>query len=236
MNSPLSVEPQDARVSTATSPAVPDDAQPLLVEERPARRASQLPWSCIAAWSAVVLIPLLLIAAVVLPWWQRMQALDGAYADGLAQLSRYQRLVATLPGLRAELAREQENDDFKAFYFDAETPALAGARLQSEVQEMVRAAGARPISTQILPVDEDEQPPRVRIRTQFQGTTDELLDVLHRIESARPFLFVDQMSVRSTTPRPHSVRGRAVRRVTQTNVGQLTVRLDVFGYSLGGSG
>jgi general secretion pathway protein M len=236
MNGPLSVEPQDASVGAAISPAVPDDAEPLLVEEPPARRARHLPLSCIGAWTAVLLIPLLLTAAVVLPWWQRMQALDAAYADGLDQLSRYQRLVATLPGLRAELAREQENEDFKAFYFDAETPALAGARLQSEVQEMVRAAGARPISTQILPVDENEQPPRVRIRTQFQGMTDELLEVLHRIESARPFLFVDQMSIRSTTPRPPSIRGRAVRRVTQTHVGQLTVRLDVFGYSLGGGG
>ncbi len=166
-----------------------------------------------------------------------MQELDEQLARGTDQLQRYQRLVATLPGLRAELEREQANDDFKAFYFDAETPALAGARLQSEVQEVVRAAGARPISTQILPVDEDEQPPRVRIRTQLQGTTDELLDVLYRIEESRPFLFVDQMSIRSTTPRAAPVRRnsrRVVRRSrSQAQVGQLTVRLDIFGYSLG---
>jgi general secretion pathway protein M len=234
MNGTLSVEPGNATVSAATPPAAPDGGEPLLADEQQAPQVRRLPWGCIGAWAAVLLIPLLLIAAVVVPWWQRMETLDAAYADGVDQLYRYQRLMATLPGLRAELAREQQNDEFKAFYFDAETPALAGARLQSEVQEMVRAAGARPISTQILPVDADEQPPRVRIRTQFQGTTDELLDVLHRIESARPFLFVDQLSIRSTTPRRPSVRGRAVRRLTQPTVGQLTVRLDVFGYSLGG--
>jgi general secretion pathway protein M len=201
----------------------------------PARRAvfDALPWGCIAAWSAAVLIPALLMIAVLLPWWQRMQVLDADYERGLDQLTRYQRLEATLPSLREELAREQANDDFKAFYFDAETPALAGARLQSEVQEMVRGAGARPISTQILPVAEDEQPQRVRIRTQLQGTTDELLDLLYRIESARPFLFVDQMSIRSTTPRRSNVRRRVSRRSNQREVGMLTVRLDVFGYILG---
>jgi len=193
--------------------------------------------SCVLAWGLALLVPLLLVASVALPWSQRLQSLDEQLERGNDQLQRYQRLVATLPGLRAELEREQANDDFKAFYFDAETPALAGARLQSEVQEVVRAAGARPISTQILPVDKDEQPPRVRIRTQLQGTTEELLDVLYRIEEARPFLFVDQMSIRSTTPRAPPARRnsrRVVRgRQSQVQVGELTVRLDIFGYSLG---
>jgi len=193
--------------------------------------------SCVLAWGLVLLIPSLLALALALPWWQRVQGLDEQLASATDQFVRYQQLIATLPGLRAELEREQANDDFKAFYFDAETPALAGARLQSEVQDVVRAAGARPISTQILPADKDEQPQRVRIRTQLQGTTEQLLDVLFRVEQARPFLFVDQMSIRSTTPRARPRRRssrRAVRRSSaQARVGQLTVRLDIFGYSLG---
>ena len=219
----------------ATSPAVIAPVAAADVAAAAGRRQRRQSWGCAIAWSAALLPPILLLLAIALPWSQRLHVLAADYERDVEQLYRYQRLVATLPGLRAELAREQANDDFKAFYYDAETPALAGARLQSEVQDMVRGAGARPISTQILPVDEGEQPPRVRIRTQLQGTTDELLDVLHRIESARPFLFVDQMSVRSTTPRARTVRRRNVRRPTvDRNVGQLTVRLDIFGYTLGG--
>ena len=236
MSSPLEVLPQPAPAEAAALPAEPAADEPAAPEQPTRTRAPRLAWDCIAAWLTVLLIPLSLLAVVAVPWWQRMQVLDADQARGLDQLYRYQRLVATLPALRAELTREQQNDDFKAFYFDAETPALAGARLQSEVQEMVRSAGARPISTQILPVDEEEQPPRVRIRIQVQSTTDELLDVLHRIESARPFLFVDQMSIRSTTPRAPSNRRRSARGAVQSRVGQLTVRLDVFGYTLGGGG
>jgi general secretion pathway protein M len=193
---------------------------------------------CVLVWLGLLLVPLTLLLAVALPWWQRSAALDAGIATTRDQLNRYQRLVASLPALRAELAREQANDDFKAFYFDAATPALAGAQLQRDVQEMVRDAGGRPISAQVLPVDAEETPPRIRVRIQMQGTTDQLLEVLYRVEEARPFLFVDQMSIRSTTPRASPASRRMVRRSVrrprvQQQVGQLTVRLDIFGYVLG---
>ncbi|MCG6941196.1 MAG: type II secretion system protein M [Thiohalocapsa sp.] len=234
MNEPVGLDaPGSPGGATSLVADAAPDAPPPEAAARPRRTRPGV--DCIVAWGALLLLPVLLALAIALPWWQRLQALDADYERGVDQLYRYQRLVATLPGLRAALAREQSNEDFKAFYFNAETPALAGARLQSEVQEMVRAAGARPISTQILPTNEEEQPPRVRIRIQLQGTTDELLDVLHRIESAQPFLFVEQMSIRSTAPRAPRLRGRTIRRrLMPRNVGQLTVRLDIFGYALGG--
>jgi general secretion pathway protein M len=184
-----------------------------------------------------MLAPLLLSLAIILPWWQQVERLDTQIATARDQLARYHQLVATLPTLRAELAREQANDDFKAFYFDADTPALAGAQLQREVQEMVRGAGARPISAQVLPVDANETPPRVRVRIQMQGSTDQLLEILYQIEEARPFLFVDQVSIRSTTPRarpsPRSSVRRSVRRPSSQQIGELTIRLDIFGFALG---
>jgi general secretion pathway protein M len=186
-----------------------------------------------------LLIPLALVLAIGVPWWQKVRGMDEQIARERDQVVRYRRVLATLPALKAALAEEKAKDDYKAFYFDAATPALAGAQLQTDVQEMVREAGARPISTQVLPVKADEQPLRVRIRTQLQGDTEALLDILFRIEQARPFLFVDQMSIRSTTPRAAPARRtsrRPVRRVgPQSQVGQLTVRLDIFGYALGGS-
>jgi general secretion pathway protein M len=189
--------------------------------------------SCLAAWGVMLLLPALLLLSIALPWAKNSQALSAQLERDHDQLRRYRQLVATLPMLRAELERERANDDFKAFYFDAETPGLAGARLQSEVQEVVRNAGARPISTQILPVDPNEQPPRVRIRIQLQGSTPQLLDVLYEIEDARPFLFIDQVSIRSTAQRAQVAARRAIRRrQPNTQTDELTVRLDVFGYTL----
>jgi general secretion pathway protein M len=192
---------------------------------------------CMLAWTLAVLVPLLALAAVAVPWLQRMGELNASIAAVEDQLLRYRRLVATLPTLRTELDRVNNNQDFKAFYFSAATPALAGAELQQKIQDIVSGAQGRLISTQILPEDEAEQPARVRLRTQIQGSTDTLLQVLYRIEESRPFLFVEQLSVRSSArpELPESLaRGRPIRRPPVNEGGELTVRLDIYAFSLPG--
>lgn len=190
--------------------------------------------SCLLAWLAAVLLPLGTLLGIGIPWWERTQDLDRQIDTREEQIFRYRRLITSLPQLKTELEQERSNEEFKAFYYEAETPALAGAQLQRELKELVSGAEARLINAQFLPAGAEEQPPRVHIRTQLQGKTDALLDLLFEIEQARPFLFVDQMSVRSSTRR-RSTRSR--RRRARTNArsqGELTIRLDVFGYSLGG--
>jgi general secretion pathway protein M len=179
---------------------------------------------CLLAWSAAILIPGGFLLGIGLPWHQQMAELDAETESVVDQIQRYERLLATIP---------PNNEEVKAFYFNAPTAALAGAQLQGTIQEMVQAAGARLVNSQFLPAEPNEQPPRVRIRAQVQGDTEALLEVLYNIEQARPFLFVDQLSVRST-----SRRGRRDRRQRGDSPPpqvqqELTIRLDVFGYALG---
>lgn len=188
--------------------------------------------SCLLAWTLTLALPLGLLLGLGLPWWQRLTDLKERLGAREEQLFHYDRLLASLPRLKTELDRERNNDEFKAFYYEAETPALAGAQLQRELQDMVQQAGARLVNAQFLAAGAEEQPPRVRIRTQIQGENEALLDLLFAIEQARPFLFVDQLSVRSATRRP--ARRRRGRSLPPQNQDQLTIRLDVFGYSLGG--
>jgi general secretion pathway protein M len=194
------------------------------------------PAACLLAWALALIVAGALVAGVALPWGQRTAVLDAEIAEREEQILRYRQLLAGLPALRAELEQERDKEEFKAFYYEAQTPALAGAQLQRELQDMVRAAGARLINTQFLPPAAEEQPPRVQIRAQLQGKTDALLEVLYRIEQARPFLFVDQLSVRASARRVvrrnPRVRGRRAP-VRGQPEGQLTIRLDVFGYALG---
>ena len=192
---------------------------------------------CALLWAVAVLVPTLLIAAIALPWSIQNRQLNDNLASGMEQLGRYRHLIATLPGLRVELEQVNSNQEFKAFYFEAPTPALAGAELQRKVQDIVTAAKGRLISTQLLPEEKEEQPARVRLRVQIQGATDTLLEVLYQLDEARPFLFVEQLSVRSSA-RPElpaqAIRGQPVRRPPINEAGELTVRLDVFGFALEG--
>ncbi len=190
--------------------------------------------SCIFVWFLVLSVPLGLLAGIGGPWWQRMQVLEEQIENRKAQIQRYQARIAALPQLRALLKQERSNQLFKTFYYRAKTPALAGAQLQRSLQQMVSDAGARLINTQFLPARKKEQPPRVHIRTQIQGDTRALRDLLLAIENAKPFLFIDQMSVRSSARRVSSRRtlGKRRRAAERKIQWQLTVRLDLFGYVL----
>jgi len=199
-----------------------------------------LKFACILAWAAALAVPLALVVGIGWPWMDKTHALEGEIESLDERIAHYHRLLQTLPGLQAELERVSNNKELKDFYFNAKTPALAGAEVQRSVQEMVASAGGQVTSTQVLPSPEDEQPPKVRVRTQITGTTDVLLDVLYQIEQARPFLFVDQLSVRASArpraARPNSrIRGRRRSVRQRRREGELTVRLDVFGYALGES-
>lgn len=191
---------------------------------------------CLIAWLSVVLLPLALIAAVAIPWWSEYQDLSDRVDRDHRQIQGYQRIVARLPALSAELAEVRSNDDFKAYSFDEPTAALAGATLQRMVQEMIRAVEARPISAQILPVQASDAPPRVSIRVQIQADTEQFFELLYRIEDARPFLFIEQMSIRSVVARAQRVQRRGPRPAQQSQPqSELTIRLDVFGYTLAAS-
>lgn len=192
---------------------------------------------CALAWLIALTLPLAVLAGILIPWADQLASLDRRIATATDQLTRYRRLIQTLPQLRAELERVRGNDRYKEFYFSAPTPALAGAKLQGQVQEIVTSAQGRLVSTQLLPEEQNQEPPRVRVRTQIQGTTEVLLEVLYRIEQARPFLFVEQLGVRSAARPQTAMRptpGRPLRRMPTNPAGELTMRLDIQGYALDG--
>lgn len=188
---------------------------------------------CILAWFTTLLIPALAFIGITLPWYNRIDRLDARTETVLDQIQRFERLLTTIPRLKADLERELNNEEVKAFYFNAPTAALAGAQLQGTIQEIVQTAGARLINSQFLPAEPNEKPPKINIRAQIQGDTNALLDIMYNIEQARPFLFIDQLSIRSTTRRERRDRrqpGSAPATQTQQ---ELTIRLDIFGYALG---
>ncbi|QIK36675.1 general secretion pathway protein GspM [Caldichromatium japonicum] len=193
-----------------------------------------LPRRCLVILAALILIPALALVAIVVPWLNRLIALNAHIAQSSDQIARYRRLVDQLPTLRAELEQARADNTFAAFYFKAPTQALAGAQVQGQIQEIVRVAGGRLISTQILPPEGQEVPPRIRVRVQIQGSTDTLLAVLQRLDQAKPFLFIERLSVRSSA-RPMEATSPMARRPLPDQGGNLTLRLDLYGFVLEGS-
>ena len=186
------------------------------------------------------LVPVALGLGVAWPWLERMAVLRRGHRPRPRPACPLPALVATLPSLRAELEAVNNNQDFKAFYFDAQTPALAGATLQQKVQDIVKAAGSRLVSTQILPTTLASSRLTVRVRIQLQGPRSSCSRSSTSSSSPGPFCLSIRSRCapwfsRSARSQPDE-RNRQVRRPpSRPETEDLTVRLDIFGYALGGA-
>jgi general secretion pathway protein M len=146
-------------------------------------------------------------------------------------VARYQRMLQAFPGLQAELKQVNNNQQLDEYYFSAETSALAGAKVQGKVKEIISSSGGSLTSTQVLSGIKSEPTQKVQVRVQMRGDTATLIDVLYKIEEARPLLFIEQLSVRAQARRSTRRTTRSRRaKARQAKVPPLTVRLDIYGF------
>lgn len=188
---------------------------------------------CLLLMTVMVAAPLSALFAVGWYWLNQERALEDEIAQRTDRLRAYQRILNTLPMLRAELEEVNANEELKSLYFDAATPALAGAMLQRFVKDLVGGAGGHLTSSQVLPASPADNLPKVRLRAQFQGSVATLLDVLLGVEQARPLVFIEQLSIRSMARGQRGAlvrqRGQGASQTPKEDI--LTVRIDVFGYT-----
>ncbi len=100
--------------------------------------------------------------------------------------------------------------------------SIAGAFVQSFLTSTIEGRGGSVRSIQVLPVRPENDLRRVSARAQLRITAIGLRDLLHRIEGAQPYLFVDNLDIRSSQ-QPGS------KQAAHEDV-PLLVRFDIYGY------
>lgn len=159
---------------------------------------------------------------LIAPLLERHAALEESIALSQALLARFAQETADENVLvqQRDALRDRRPTDTGLLRGDNE--ALAGAFVQSFLTTTVERAGGSVRSVQILPVREEHELRRISARAQVHVTTTALRDVLHRLEGADPYLFVDSLDVRQVQqPRPGEI---------ETTEPELLVRLDLHGY------
>ena len=165
---------------------------------------SLLPLRTPAANRAVALgLLLVAVAAVIamlaLPaWW-----LFDRYDSAASQMARQLRSYTSLNQLRPNLMKAVETlktGDTKKFFVKGATAALAGADLQDVAKAVIEANGGRMLSSQLLPHKDDNGVRQVNATIQMTANIQNLRQILHAMESREPYLFLDNLTVRSQVP------------------------------------
>ena len=137
----------------------------------------------------------LLLAGVLGPIVLLHRHYDGAIADTTDRLERYRRVAAQAPELRRALEVIKEKDG-RRFYLKNTAPNLASAELSDLVRGAIENNGGRITTTQNPGSREEGAFRQLTVNVQFFATTPNLAKILAALDTAVPYLVVDNLSVR----------------------------------------
>jgi general secretion pathway protein M len=163
------------------------------------------------------------VAGIGVPVWMMHRWYDTNLADMHDKLERYQRIAAT----RTEVASQLEairSKDTRRFFLRSGAAALSAAEAQEAIRTLVDGAGARLISVQAPPAKDEGRYRQVAVNVQMTANIFALRKILHAVENHTPYLFVENLLVRSQVPGNFKPGPGAEP--------EMFVQFDVFGYAL----
>jgi general secretion pathway protein M len=163
---------------------------------------------------------------LVYPIVEGHRQLDERIASLRHRVEQYKRLAKDREALQQTLEQRKRMDVAKNYYLSERNPALAAGELQGLVKRAVEQAKGELISTQVTGGQRAERSAEVTVKVQVRGDVRTLQKMLYALESARPILFVNNLSVGALP------LARAARLPAQAATAKdLLITLDVSAYS-----
>ncbi len=159
---------------------------------------------------------------VIAPVLGAYQETDDEIAQTRELLGRYESLAHNREAYQGRLDELNAQQTGTGIYLSGATDAVAAAELQNRVKEAVSENGGRLRSIQNLPAKSDGDFLRIAVRVQFNANLASLHQMLYQLESAKPFIFVDNLDMRN-----RRARGR---KALEDFDPLLTIRFDLSGY------
>jgi general secretion pathway protein M len=150
----------------------------------------------VALLALVVVVVLALIAVPVV-------LLHRHYDEHISRMTRQLQTQLAFNAMGPRVAQALESlkaRDASKLFLKGNTAALASAELQDQVKSIVESTGGRFISSTGLAHKDDGQYRTVSATFQINLGNANLRRLLHALETQEPYLFVDNLTVRSLTP------------------------------------
>jgi general secretion pathway protein M len=149
-------------------------------------------------WLAVgilVAVVALVASVLLMPVVLLHKHYDDAIDSLTDRLARYRRIAAQAPEYRTALEAMREKDG-RRFFLKNTAPNLAGAELQEIVRGAIEGNGGR-ITTSQTPAPKGEgRFKQITVNMQFFANTPNLQKILHALEVQRPYVIVDNVTLR----------------------------------------
>ena len=167
------------------------------------------------------LVALLLPAYALFSLWTDLMAgYQEVAEEARHRTAHYLRVAQRQDALQAAFDSSALQDLIKQNYLTGEAPGVAYAGLQQQIKEVIAAAGGVALSTQLVqePQDPELAAEKIIVRVRMQGDSYVLQKVVQTLETRKPLLFFEQLSV------------QAPGKVKEDQAERLDIRFDVYGY------
>jgi general secretion pathway protein M len=161
------------------------------------------------------------VAAMCWPWLATHSAQAAELEHKQRQIAVYRGLAASEGSMQQQLTALQRRNPAAGFYVTGDTPALASARMQQYVRQVVDQNGGELISTQVAASDESTGNV-TRLSVHLRADIGALPQILYMLESGKPLLVLDDMTISARLVR--AVSAGSPPRVS------LDMNFDVTGY------
>jgi len=162
-----------------------------------------------------------IFVVAVFPVW-RIYAQDRAaipeYRD---QIERFSQIAGKREALEAAAGRLESARAQTTSLLPEQTATLAAASLQERVKSAVTRSGGRLISSQVLPVSNDDRFSRIGVGIRVSTPIDSLREILYALESEEPHMVIDNLMIIA-----RQKRGKDRERSVQSD---LDVRFNLYG-------
>jgi hypothetical protein len=125
------------------------------------------------------------------------------FADRDAQISQQRAILVRLNAIAAQRATvtdlaAQSASDGSAEFLQGGNDGVATANLQTLVKDMVESTGARLRSIRTLPTKPQDDMKFIGVQLEITGTLQAVYQTVRTIETAKPFLFIEDALLRPT--------------------------------------
>ncbi len=145
---------------------------------------------------ALLLIPLILLVRFAIWPLAASYASSGSTLDATREeIARYQRLLSELPALESAVATLEQTRPLAPYLLSGMNRALAAADLQRRLQTAAEKYGVTILSLRVRTPVADGPLERISVEARLRADVRELRDLLYFIETARPYLFVEDLGI-----------------------------------------
>lgn len=159
---------------------------------------------------------------LVAPVTEKFEGYGRSISHSRELLVRHLQIAAQRARLETELEELRRAQSSTGRFLEGGGIELVAAEAQNKVKNLIDANGATLKSTQILPAQEKDNFRKLTIRVTMSADTEALQKIFHALETANPYLFLDNIDIRS--------RRRRARRGRSVSQGELQIRFDLYGY------